>query len=209
MARLTWTQLKAEALLELRNRSDISTRLETWIREAYQEVFYGFRFYETEKAATFNLGSGQSEKTFASLSITDLKHIFSLRDTTNGRKVRKANFRWIDERATGSGAPTHYCRFSDSILFDSAPTATTAYKLRYRKQITEPVFSGSTYPETPSEWDEVIRLKAVVRGFRALLEPDQADSKDSEAIRLIAMFPTDEDIDAEDDDFGLIPKRSM
>lgn len=206
MARATWSDMKTEAIKELRSRSDIATRVERWLREAYEEIAYGYRFYELEKSATFTLGATKSEITFASMLVTDIKHIFSLRDTTNKRKLVKSSFRRLDRMDTSiAGVPVEYCRFGSSILFNSAPSTNTAYKLRYRKQITEPVF-GAVSPETPSEWDEVIRLKGVARGFEALFEPDMVAEKTNIANLIIASLPTDENVETEDDNFGIAPR---
>jgi len=180
--------------------------VETWLWEAYQEVFYGYRFYETEKTATFIL-NGSVSSPVSSILLTnvasDIKHIFSIRDTTNGRKLKKAYFRWLDQRNILSGTPTNYARYGTDILFDAGAISAVSYRLRYRKQITEPVFTGSVFPETPAEWDEAIRFKAVARGFNALFEYELASFYDSSAMKLIASLPSDEVIEAEDDDFGI------
>ena len=208
MARITWKDMKAEALLDLRNRSDISSRIERWLREAYLETAYGYRFYELEKTKEFTLSVDASEITFATIGITDLKHILSLRDQTNERKIDPSSFRAIDDLSIGSGTPSHYCRFGSSLLFDAKPASTgISYKLRYRKQISEPDFTSSTAtPETPDEWDEIIRLLAVQRGFAALFEWDMSDRTEARVGRLIGKTPTDEFVEAEDQDFGLTPR---
>jgi len=205
MARLSWSGIKAEAILELRNRDDISSRVENWLREAAQEVAYAFRFYELEETVTFNLAKGAEEITFSAIGVANVKHILSLRDTTNGRRIKPASFRFIDRGTISSGTPGYYCRFGSSLLFDAKPATThVGYKLRYRKQIDEPNFSsGSSYPNTPSEWDEIIRLLAVAKGYSALFEKDMADEKEARALRLISRLPTDEFVDAEDSDFGI------
>ena len=204
MARPTWAGLKAEAILELRNRSDIAARTEAWLREAYLEVAYGYRFYELEKSKNFILSVGASEITFATIGATDIKHTLSLKDTTNSRKLESTSFRFLDRRSISNGTPTHYCRFGAAYLFDAKVVSTgIAYTLRYRKQITEPNFSDSSSPETPHEWDEVIRLFALSRGFNALFEPEQATSKRSIALDLVSRLPTDEFVEAEDANFGI------
>ena len=204
MARPTWAGLKAEAILELRNRSDIATRIEVWLREAYLEIAYGYRFYELEKSVNFTLSVGASEITFVTIGATDIKHTLSLKDETNGRKLDPAPFRFLDRRIIGSGIPTHYCRFGVAYLFDArVVSAGIEYKLRYRKQITEPIFSGDNFPETPHEWDEVIRLFAVSRGFNALFEPELGASKRAIALDLTSRLPTDEFVEAEDANFGI------
>src|SRR3990167_2987981 len=208
--RPSWKNIKLEATRELRARTDKSARLEVWLREAYLEVAYGFRFYEMETSKTFILSVAASEIPFSTIGANDVKHILSLRDTTNGRKLSAAPFRYIDTRTTGDGAPTHYCRYSSSILFDSKPSGSgISYRLRYRKQISEPDFTSDTsYPETPQEWDEIIRLKAVARGFSALFEPDMALEKTSLATYLISVFPVDEFVESEDQAFGLVVRNN-
>ena len=205
MARLTWANIKTEATSELRERTDISTRVENWIRQSFLEVAYGYRFHELETSDTFTV-SNDTEITFTEAGITNIKHILSLRDVTNKRKVNPAPFRYIDNIATRIGAPSRYCRFGSTIMFDSSITTEISFRLRYRKSVTEPVYSGTTYPDTPDEWDEVILLLAVARGFEALFEPNMANTFEQRAMRLIAKIPTDEFVEAEDDNFGITPK---
>ena len=198
MARRTWAQIKAEATLDLKNRTDISTRLEGWLREAFLEVAYGYRFHELENTVTFTLLSA-NEKTFAAIGVTDLKFVLSLRDTTNKRRITPTTFRVIDNLGDNIVIPQRYCRFASSFLFDGSPSTSTSYRLRYKRKITEPVYSGSVYPDTPEEWDEVIRLLAVSRGFHALHEANNADGIEKRVQRVIARLPVEEEVDAEDD----------
>lgn len=212
MARATWKSTKEEAIRELRSRTDIDSRVETWLREAYQEIAYGFRFYELEDSISFKLSVAASEITFKQIfavlqQTVDVKHILSLRDMTSGRKVKKSSFRRIDALVTSSGIPVEYCRYGSSLLFNSMPTVTAVtYRLRYRKQISEPDYSGTAIAETPSEWDEVIRLKAIARGFEALFEPDMAAQKLNTVNLLIQSLPIDEFVETEDDTFGITPR---
>ena len=208
MARQTWAEIKAEATIELRTRTDISSRVEGWLRQAFLEVAYGFRFYELESTKTFTLSVNASEISFTTMGLTNLKHVLSLKDTTNNRKVIPSSFRFIDKRNTGTGSPTHYCIFGNSLLFDSAPSSSgVEYRLRYRKQVTEPNFySTSAYPDTPDEWDEVIRMKALVRGSHSLYEYEVSDLWEAKVNRLIAAIPIDETVESEDQDFGITPR---
>lgn len=207
MARMTWAEMKTEAVFELRNRGDIGTRLERWLRNAYMEVAYGYRFYELETSTTFTLSVGASEITFMQIGKSDIKYILSLRDTSNNRKINPASFRYIDKRTIADGDPAHYCRYGTSFLFDAKPASSgNTYKLRYRKQVTEPDFSASASPETPDNWDEIIMLMAVARGHHALFEPALAEQTEARAMRLVAKFPLEDVIDSEDQDFGITPR---
>ena len=221
MARPTWADIKQEALLELRNRSDISTRLEGWIRDAYIFLCVSRRIHEMEKTLNFKLTTNLSEIAFAKIvgtdgdgnavsGLVDLKHTLSLRDVTSSRRLKHAGFRYIDSRPTATGFPRNYCRYSSSYLFDSAPAQEVSLKLRYRKQITEPVFVNQAtpkvvnyYPETPPEWDEPIRLLGVYRGFCALFEEDMGQVFLQKAQALIGSIPTEEAVEADDDDWGV------
>lgn len=213
MSRATWADLKAEAVLELRDRADISTRTERWLREAYMEVAYNYRFYELEKTVDFSISTNVQSVTFAAIGAADLKHIFSLRDNTSGRKIRKTNFREIDKHQIDSGEPRSYCRFGSEIIFDTRANSSISIKMRYRKHIVEPVFSSTdtdfpvNSPDTPDEWDEVIRLLAVARGFNALFEWDTGGIKQSQAAVMIATLVPDNIAETEDDDFGVVVRN--
>jgi len=169
------------------------------------EIAYGYRFYELEKSTTFTLSVSASEISFTQIGATDIKHILSLRDMTNGKKLDPSSFRDIDRRADSDGTPAYYCRFGSSLLFNSAPTSSgVSYRLRYRKQISEPNFSATnSFPETPSEWDEVIKMLAASRGFHALFEPDNGELWDGRATKLVSKLPTDEFVESEDQSFGI------
>lgn len=209
MSRTTWAELKSEALLELRNREDIGTRTERWLREAYMEVAYNYRFYELEESVDFTISTGVQGITFAKAGAANLKHIFSLRDNTSGRKIHRTNFRNIDRHQIDSGEPRAYARFGSEIIFDTIANSALSLKLRYRKQIADPVFTSAdtdlpiTSPETPDEWDEVIRLLGVARGYNALFEWDTGAIKQQLAATLIATLVPDSIAEAEDDDFGI------
>lgn len=207
MARRTWGQIKSEAVLELKNRTDISTRMEGWLRESFFEAGYGYKFHELENTATFTL-LNVNEKTFAAMGITDLKFILSLRDTTNKRRITPATFRYIDNLADNITQPHYYCRFATSLLFDGSPSTSISYRLRYKRKITEPVYTGSVYPDTPEEWDEVIRLLAVSRGFQALHETNNANATEQRVQRLIARLPVEEEVDSDDDVVNLTVRNS-
>lgn len=210
MARQKWSEIKQEAIRELRSRTDIDTRVENWLREAYQEVAYGYRCYELEKSKTFSLSVNASEVDFEDIftnDTPDIKHTLSMRDLTSGRKIVKSSFRRLDTLTISSGVPVEYCRFGNSYLFNAIVQRTAIqYRVRYRKQIAEPDFSGNALPETPSEWDEVIRLKAVARGFAALFEPESAAEKINTVNLLIASLPIDEFVDTEDNNWGITPR---
>lgn len=209
MARLKWDGILTEAKLELKSRSDIDTRLQNWLREAYLEVAYGYRFHELEKAVTFLLGN-TNEASFEYIKATDLKFVMSIRDQTNKRRIPAASFRHIDSVSDNVATPSRYCRFAAGLLFNGIPATSIEYKLRYKRKITEPIFSGTQInaPDTPEEWDEVIRLLAVSRGFEALFEPDNANRIETRVQRLIARLPAEEEVDSDDDEANITVRQS-
>lgn len=212
MARQTWDLIKQEAILELKSRTDIDTRVENWLREAYLEVAYGYRFHDLETSVIFSLGN-DDEMSFEHMGAQDLKFVLTLRDMTNKRKVLPATFKYIDTLGDNIDVPRHYCRFAKSLLFDGTPSTSIQYRLRYKRQIHEPIFAGTPIkpvnsPDTPDEWDEVIRLLAVARGFEAMFEPDNATRVETRAARLIARLPTEEQVDADDDVANLTVRTS-
>ena len=202
MARITWAGMKTEAISSLRERTDISTRVEIWIRDAYVELLHSYKFHEVEKMTTFTLGVGATDKALSAIA-ADVKNVLSIRDTTTKWKLRKAHFRWMDNRTIITGIPSHYARFGDTLLFDAAPSAVITYQIRYRKEITEPNYVGSNYSELPEEWDEIIRLRAIAKGYLALLEPEMASQFEERAARSIALIPMDDLTESEDENFGI------
>jgi hypothetical protein len=202
----------------LRDRDDLRTngsRVERWLKRAYREIAYSYNFEEMNRTVEAGLAASVNEYTLASLGLSDLKHIRAIRDNNSDRKVNRADFRYIDRRSIGTGFPRYYVRYGDKILFDTFPTERIVLKIRYRKQITEPVFTSSntlapvTAPETPEEWDEVIQLLAVARGADALFEIDRANALRRRAKDLADSLPIDSDVDAEDDDFGIGVRYNM
>ena len=196
MARAKWDELKSEFVLIMRNRSDISTRSERWLRSAYLMVAYSFRFYDFEKKVTVKLG-GTNEKTLP----PDAKFILSVRDLTNKRRLAKVDYRYIDNLTSFNVAPLRYSRFGTDLLFDSAPSIEIDVQVRYKRDVAEPVFSGQQIntPETPEEWDDIILAYAAERGYNALWEVELANVWGSFAQRLVAQTSSEEEVDDDDD----------
>lgn len=78
-----------------------------------------------------------------------------------------------DPMATGN--PGKYSRHGDTLIFDSAPTEPVVFRAwvyNYPPQLDVLVPTGETI--LPDQWDEVILLGALWRGFESLMEPDRA-----------------------------------
>lgn len=167
-----YSVLVSEITSRLGNRSDITARVPQWLNDSYFELLLSPRFSFYELDASTTLTTTASTRTYSLSSVSDLWFILSLRDTTNVRRLRRANVRDFDEIQHTEGQPTRYARFGSSLEFDPTPDGTYTLTLRYRKRPPE-LASGSS-PLIAREWDEVLIALAVLKGREALEQTEQA-----------------------------------
>lgn len=162
--------IKSEVVARLGNRTNIDSRVNLWINDAYFELLMHPRanFYEIEKAATANTAASIRSYDLPA----DLWHILDIRDSTNNRKIRRKHWESFDRRAHTSGMPQLYARFGQTIELDPTPDATYTLIIRYKFRPADMATGDS--PLISREWDEVLTVLAVTKGFEALEEQEKA-----------------------------------
>lgn len=110
-------------------------------------------------------------------SHTDIYAVLKMEVASTGSEVEHVAWETLvygDPQSVG--VPARYARFSDRVLFDSAPTSPVTFRLwvyRYPPQLDALVPDAE--PILPEQWHEVILLGALWRGFESLMEPDRAE----------------------------------
>ena len=166
----TFDSIKTEVLARLGGRTDLSSRSEVWINDAYFELLLHPRanFFELDKAATASTAANVRSYDLP----TDLWYILDIRDFTNERKLIRSHWEQFDRLRQTTGQPDRYARFGQTIEFDPTPDATYTLVIRYKFRPAELVTGQS--PIIGREWDEVITVLSVVKGFEALEQHEKA-----------------------------------
>jgi len=162
--------IQTEVIARLGNRTDIDARSAVWINDAYFELLMNprFNFFELDIAAQAPTVFGQGTYSLP----PDLWFILSLRDNTNNIKLQRSHTMVFDKIQRVLGNPVRYARFGPAVELDPIPNGVFTLQLRYRKR-TADLITG-TMPVTPREWDEVITVLAVTKGFEALDNKEKA-----------------------------------
>ena len=141
-------------------------------------------------AGTYNLPSG-------------CVAIYSIRDTTLKRKIKRASFRKFDNiDVAASGDPTHYIRYGTTFELTPVPSAANGLLIRYGKVIVD-MSADIDVPTITEPWHEAILLGAEVRGWRALRQLDQMTLVKNEYISMIRSRQPEWEQEEEDEEWGM------
>jgi|SRR5438132_5418741 len=165
-----FTAIQSEVIARLGNRTDLSARSAVWINDAYFELLLNptFEFFELDLSSTITTVATTVSYTLP----TDMWFILDLTDTTNSRKLERSHWQVLDRVVPTSGQVTRYARFGANIQLDPIPDKAYTLTLRYRKRPGELALGSST--ALGREWDEVITLLAVMKGWEALSDHERA-----------------------------------
>ena len=196
------SELRSELKLNLGNRSTTaiaSTRYDLWLNNTQIELASAFQFFELEKTVTTSMVIGQSRYALPS----DCLAIYSLRDTTKKRKLKRSHYRKFDNiDLTTSADPSHYIRFGSYIELTPLPNAINTLQLRYCKTLTS-MSSDSDVPSISIPWHEAILLGAEMRGWKALGEVQRRLDTKNEYLSLIRSRKSEWEIEDSDEEFGI------
>ena len=167
-----FTAIQNEVIARLGNRTDLAARSAIWINDAYFELLLNptFEFFELDSLNAFNTIAGTTSYTFPNFSA--VWHLLDLTDVTNNRKLIRTHWQTLDRITPTSGQPTRYARFSVGVILDPTPDAVYQIQMRYR--VRPPELSATSSPAIGREWDEVITLLAVTKGWEALSDHERA-----------------------------------
>lgn len=149
------------------------------LNRSYWEVLNRFPLREKEKTATFQtVASTYSYELPAEFDALRLISIEDLNDQSHTPLNRLTSFRYesLYQNATDAEAkPTDYLREGTCIKLWPTPDDSYTITIKYWANLDD-LSTGSTEPDVPREWHEVILYGAVHRGFIKLKDFAQANA---------------------------------
>lgn len=129
------------------------------LNSAYGDIADRFRFHKVRKLCTFPTVTSQREYGMPA----DLLEIMKVRDLTNGRQIKKADY--IDAASNAEKAdsiieqqPLHYIRYRNFINLYPTPDGVYVIELFYKAGVVDLVADADT-PILPAPWHEgIIKL---------------------------------------------------
>lgn len=192
---------------ELQRTSIGNTLVDKWVNQAMREFGYAFRFHDLEATFNFNtvigtetyqIGAGQA------VNISDFRYIDALRGInpdTGSRYNLFPETRTKDKRLSGDptdsttwGLPQWYNKFGLKIYLRPIPSAIMVLGLDYGKSIT-PLLAGTDVSPFHEDWDEVIEMGALYRGFRHFGEFDRYQNVRNDFLGLVRSRSTEFDLE--------------
>jgi len=177
MGTLTGAQMEAEIKANLGNRSDLDSRLYTFLNFAQEQIARAPVWRELEVLET---GTTTADQPYISLT-TRFRDIYSIRllDGSNSRKLEYVPLRLWDRRiprpeSYTTGRPSFYTFFSDKVRLWKVPDSAYSYEIRYIKYPTAFTAASSSTSDLEGKDDIIIAL-ATSWAFRTLGEQDDAD----------------------------------
>jgi hypothetical protein len=160
--------LKTEVIQRLGNRSDLQTRTDTWINDAFTELAQSPKasFRELDAILEFTLPMGQQ---FMQVP-ADFWFILSLRMVD--RKLDQVHWQVLDRIYRTQGMPTRYARYQERIEFDPYPDQDYNMIMRYRRRLPK-LIAGMVIP-IEREWHELLTTLTVSKGLEALQRFEEA-----------------------------------
>lgn len=204
---MSFNTIKTEVIARLGGRTDLDSRVITWINDAYYELALTprYSFFELDTTSTITTESGTRDYSIS--SITNLWFILGIRDQTNERKVRKSHWTVFDAKTQPSATgqiPTHYSRFEKILTFDPTPGGVYTMLLRFRRRPNE--MTVNTNHLLGREWDEPITVLSTIKGYEALEQPEKAASQRTLLEQILGLreeAESLEDMDADDVSVGV------
>lgn len=178
-----------EVLIRTENRTTDTNRAAVWLRDALLEISgspdYRDDFVELELIGpTLKLTPGTQE--YAETSFLPFSTVASLIDdiliwvdypsNTTRRKLDVSHYQKTDKFTPILSLPTEWYRYAGNIGFNPVPNL--AYQVQARLVQTHPINDANiaqTKILLPRDWNEVLVMAAVIRGFVELMEYEKAE----------------------------------
>lgn len=176
-------------------RSNIGTPLiDKWVNQALREFGYAFRFHELEGSGTFGTVLGGQSYPIPGTGVTDFRAVEEmwLTDPDSGAISRvKAETRTTYRKKLGVptdeatfGLPVRYHRFGNSFFLRPTPDKVYQVSFDYWKILVPFVVPDDVSPFS-EDWDEVIEVGALYRGFRHFGEFDRYQNVRNDFLGLV------------------------
>lgn len=167
-------------------RSGISnTLLDRWINRAMREVGYAFKFHESEATKQWVTVAGQTSYTIGNglnINVADFWYVMELRKSLPvdriGRVLPETRSRYLKNvgDVTDSetwGDPNRYHKYGNRIFLRPVPDTTlVTVDMDYAKNLVPLAVAGDVTP-FQEDWDEIVSVGALYRGFRHFGEYDR------------------------------------
>lgn len=194
MAKRSFSTLKAELKLRLRNRTDIDSRLDAWVNDAYidlatgkatvngaQKTFFHrelFRLAKLTLAAQVTAGPPQSLMPLPIYNVStdpyDFQFEVFLWNNTKNVPMRKKDVAILNSGVrTLSDTAFRYAVYGGVLDVDPTPNVSTEFRMFFYGRPPQLSAAADTIVIDDS-WEELVLLGAVYRGYDALLEPERA-----------------------------------
>ena len=180
-------------------------KLTRWVNDALKEVSYAFKFPDLEKTGSFNTAAGQyiyPISTFATdYRMLHEEGLWITSPSDRIGKLKKENHtRW--QRNIGDttdttvrNKPDYYHRFGRSIYVRPVPDGTVcAVSVHYWKKLVA-LSAPTDITELQEEWDEIIELGALYRGYRHFREFDRYIDIRNDFLGLVRSRAMEEDVE--------------
>jgi len=183
------SDLASEVILRTENRIEDTNRANVWVRDALLEISsspdYRDDFVELELLGpAFNLTPQIQEYAASSfipagtvqIVAADIMIWTDYPANTVRRKLDVSHYQKVDRFSPVYALPTEWYRFSSNIGFNPVPDK--AYQVQSRQVKMHPINDnnlGQTLILLPRDWNEVLIMAAVIRGFVELLEYEKAN----------------------------------
>lgn len=181
-----------------------TTLLDKWIYDAYKEVGYAFQFSELEATAEFATVQG-TYKYALSMVAADYRFLHEEGiwvETANytGRLIREPHARWLRSvgdlaDTTQQGSPRFYHRYGKEIWIRPLPDAVVyTLLLHYWRKLTK-LTQATDVTILGEDWDEIIELGALYRGYRYYREFDKYINVRNDFLALVRSRAMEQDLE--------------
>lgn len=176
MARRGYTDIDAELLLRLANRTDItSTQRGFFIKDAYLNVAMMFKHKEIEKETSPNetlpIGADRFTPT-----TTDLWFPQMLKNATDGYVIPRESKERVERLITKPTAPPYrYYWWGGNFIFEALANTQKSIHIWYKRKPVD--FSGTQNSELDELFDPLIIMEAARIGFETIRDFEEAETQ--------------------------------
>jgi hypothetical protein len=212
MGLLTRNELTTNVRTALDNRSVAALSNETiwgWLNHTLTHVCHPkvYKHPNLEERELVTLLAATNSYNLA----TDTIIVVGVRNTTavSGYRLHPQNKRWFRDRAQDvTGRPSHYLRYGSlatRVILKVYPTPSAEYVgqvLEVQTYVYPTLFSdaaGDVASVIAAEWDEVLELGAIWRGWRTLQNPVLSDRYKGDYAAMINEIAQIEDLEKQED----------
>lgn len=185
-------------------RSNITvTLLDRWVNQAMREVGYAFKFHESEGTAQWATVDGQASYAIGSgldINLTDFWYVLEVVKSAPvdriGRLLPETRSKYLlkigdKTDSTLRDNPRYYHKYGNRIYLRPIPDATVVtVDMDYAKSLVPLVNIGDVTP-FQEDWDEIVFVGALYRGFRHFGEYDRYQNVRNDFLGLVRSRKTE------------------